>query len=257
MTSLFVEQFMTRQDNFAVVIHDPMTGETASIDAPDGGKINDWLAKAGWTLTHLFITHHHPDHVEGIPALTEGRSVQVIGPSAEAGKISGLTATVGGGDNFIFAGRNVDVIDTPGHTAGHIAFHIAEEKLLFTGDTLFALGCGRLFEGSAADMYGSLSRLGALPDKTRFYCGHEYTKSNARFALSVDPGNSELQHRNGEIDKMLEQGLPTLPSTIGYEKRTNPFMRTADPAIRKGLGMEDASDEEVFAELRRRKDHFQ
>ena len=257
MTSLIVEQFMTRQDNFGVLIHDPLTGETASIDAPDGERIKAWLDRAEWTLTHIFVTHHHGDHVEGIPLLASAYDLQVIGPSAEAARIDGLTKTVAGGDSFAFAGREVHIIDTPGHTAGHIAFHIPEERLLFVGDTLFALGCGRLFEGTPADMHASLTRLAELPEKTRFYCGHEYTRSNARFALSVDPDNKELLERSEQIDQMLAKGLPTLPSTIGYELRTNPFMRTGDPAIRKQLGMENAADEAVFAELRQRKDVFQ
>lgn len=256
MTSLMIEQFTCRQDNFGVILHDPLTGETASIDAPDGSVITDHLRQNGWGLTHLFITHHHPDHVEGIAALALTYSPKVIGPEAEAGKISGLTQTVGDGDTFKFAGRTVKVISTPGHTAGHICFHIPDEELLFAGDTLFALGCGRLFEGSPEDMFNSLSRLAELPDETRVYCGHEYTQSNARFAIAVDPDNQTLAKRTENIADLRSKRLPTLPTTIGFEKRTNPFMRTRDPAIRKQLGMETASDVEVFAELRRRKDGF-
>lgn len=256
MTSLMIEQFTCRQDNFGVILHDPLTGETASIDAPDGTTITNRLTHTGWKLTHLLITHHHPDHVEGIPALAETYSPKVIGPAAEAAKISGLTQTVGDGDTFKFAGRTVEVISTPGHTAGHVCFYIPDEALLFAGDTLFALGCGRLFEGSPADMFGSLSRLGELPGETRVYCGHEYTQSNGRFALTVDPDNETLAKRMEDINDLRSKRLATLPTTIDFEKRTNPFMRTGDPAIRKVLGMETASDAEVFAELRRRKDNF-
>ena len=168
----------------------------------------------------------------------------------------GLTRTVSDGDTFDFAGRSVHVITTPGHTSGHICFYIPDEGLLFAGDTLFALGCGRLFEGSPADMHGSLTRLAELLDDTRVYCGHEYTQSNARFAISVDPDNETLAKRMKEISDLRSKRLPTLPTTIDFEKRTNPFMRTGDPAIRKQLGMETASDLEVFTELRRRKDSF-
>lgn len=256
MTSLMIEQFTCRQDNFGVILHDPLTGETASIDAPDGSRIAGRLGDDGWKLTHLFITHHHPDHVEGIPALVASYSPQVIGPEAEASRISGLTRTVSDGDTFEFAGRAVEVISTPGHTSGHVCFYIADEALLFAGDTLFALGCGRLFEGSPADMFGSLNRLGGLPDDTRVYCGHEYTQANGRFAISVDPDNETLAKRIEEIADLRSRRLPTLPTTIGFEKRTNPFMRTGDAAIRKQLGMESSSDLEVFTELRRRKDSF-
>jgi len=256
MTSLLIEQFTCRQDNFGVVLHDPLTEETASIDAPDGARVADRLGEDGWKLTHLLITHHHPDHVEGIPALVEAYAPEVIGPEAEASKIMGLTRTVSDGDTFDFAGRSVHVITTPGHTSGHICFYIPDEGLLFAGDTLFALGCGRLFEGSPADMHGSLTRLAELPDDTRVYCGHEYTQSNARFAISVDPDNETLAKRMKEISDLRSKRLPTLPTTIDFEKRTNPFMRTGDPAIRKQLGMETASDLEVFTELRRRKDSF-
>ncbi|MDF1608061.1 hydroxyacylglutathione hydrolase [Hoeflea sp. YIM 152468] len=256
MTSLMIEQFTCRQDNFGVILHDPLTGETASIDAPDGTLIAAELRQRNWRLTSLLITHHHADHVEGIAALTQAYAPEVFGPAAEAGKIQGLTSTVGQDDSFEFAGRTVKVISTPGHTAGHICYYIPDEELLFAGDTLFALGCGRLFEGSPQDMLGSLQRLAQLPDETRIYCGHEYTQSNGRFALTVDPDNDELVKRMEEINDLRSERLPTLPTTIGFEKRTNPFMRAADPSIRKHLGMENASDLEVFAELRRRKDSF-
>ncbi|MDP2120384.1 MAG: hydroxyacylglutathione hydrolase [Hoeflea sp.] len=256
MTRLLIDQFSCRQDNFGVILHDPLTGETASIDAPDGAVIARRLGEDGWRLTHILVTHHHPDHVEGIAALAEAWSPEIIGPTAESARIAGLTRTVSDGDTFEFAGRSVSVITTPGHTAGHICFYIPDEDLLFAGDTLFALGCGRLFEGSPADMFGSLSRLSELPDQTRVYCGHEYTQSNARFAVTVDPDNEALARRVEEIDQMRAKGLPTLPTTIGFEKRTNPFLRTGDAGIRKQLGMVEASDVDVFAELRRRKDRF-
>jgi hydroxyacylglutathione hydrolase len=251
-----IEQFTCRDDNFGVLIHDPMTGETAAIDAPDAAAIRKHLDQAGWRLTHIFITHHHIDHVEGIPDLKDAYGAKVIGPKPEADKIAGLDETFGDGEHFEFAGRRIDVIHTPGHTLGHVCFHIPSEKLLFAADTLFALGCGRLFEGTPADMWASLQKLAALPDDTTVYCGHEYTLSNARFALSVDPDNSALADRFDRITEMRAKNVSTLPTAIGYEKRTNPFLRPHDPAIRRHLNMVDATDGEVFAELRRRKDTF-
>lgn len=256
MTSLMIDQFICRQDNFGVILHDPVSGETASIDAPEEDVILSHLQQGSWNLTHLLITHHHHDHVKGIPSLSQAFKPRVIGPAAEAGKIDGLSETLNDGDTFEFAGRTVEVISTPGHTSGHICFHIPDEQLLFAGDTLFALGCGRLFEGSPEDMLNSLTRLAVLPDETRVYCGHEYTRSNAAFAITVDPGNGALTERRAEIENLLEKGLATLPTTIGIEKRTNPFLRAGDPGIRKALGMENATYLEVFTELRARKDRF-
>lgn len=256
MTSLMIEQITCRQDNFGVILHDPLTGETASIDAPDAQPIAELLKPGNWRLTHLLITHHHADHVAGVAALSDSYSPEIIGPEDEADKISGLTQTVSDGDTFEFAGRKVHVISTPGHTLGHICFHIPEEQLLFAGDTLFALGCGRLFEGSAKDMLASLGKFDGLPDDTRVYCGHEYTLTNARFAATVDPDNLALADRLIDVVGLRSNDLPTLPTTIGFEKRTNPFMRVGDPAIRKHLGLENATDLEVFTELRHRKDNF-
>lgn len=256
MKTLLIEQFICRQDNFGVLVNDPMSGDTAAIDAPDARAIESHLAQSDWALTHLLITHHHADHVEGIPALKEKYAPLVIGPEPEVSKISGLDETYGDGDHFTFAGRRVDVIHTPGHTLGHVCYHLPEEKLLFAADTLFALGCGRLFEGTPADMWGSLQKLMALPDDTTIYCGHEYTLANARFAMSVDPDNAALADRLERIAEMRDKDIPTLPTAMGYEKRTNPFLRPDDPKIRAHLGMKEASNEEVFAELRRRKDNF-
>jgi len=254
--TLMIEQFTCRQNNFGVLIHDPMTGDTASIDAPDGEMIANYLDQAGWHLSHLLITHHHPDHVEGIPLLKDKYGSKVYGPALEAKGIAGLDHPQNDGDSFEFAGRKVEVILTPGHTLGHICYHMPEEKLLFTADTLFALGCGRLFEGTPSDMWTSLQKLMTLPDDTTVYCGHEYTLANAKFAISVDPDNAALIDRFERITDMRSKDIATLPTAIGYEKRTNPFLRVSDPAIRAHLNMMDASDLEVFAELRHRKDNF-
>ena len=254
MTPLEIDLFACRSDNFGVLLHDPATGATASIDAPEEKPILDALARRGWTLSHIFTTHHHNDHVEANLALKERFGVTIVGPARET--IPGIDRKVDGGDSFEFAGRRVEVIATPGHTLGHICFHLPEDKLLFAADTLFALGCGRLFEGTPAQMWDSLSRLAVLPDETTIYFGHEYTLSNARFAKTVDPDNAALINRVAEIEALRAAGVFTAPTTIGLEKATNPFLRAGDAAIRRHLGMANASDAEVFAEIRGRKDRF-
>lgn len=253
---LHIEQFPCRSDNFGVLIHDDKSGQTATIDAPELGPILAVLEARGWNLTHILTTHWHPDHVEANLDLKARYELEIIGPAAEADKIPGIDRTVKGGDHFDFSGYRVDVIDCPGHTLGGISLHIASEKLLFAADTLFALGCGRLLEGTPAQMWDSLSKLMALPDDTIVYCGHEYTLSNAKFALTIDPRNEALVARAMEIEGLRAAGLPTLPTTIGREKETNPFLRASDEAIRENLNMVEASDAEVFTEIRARKDSF-
>jgi hydroxyacylglutathione hydrolase len=256
MKPLDIELFGCRSDNFGVLVHDPETGATASIDAPEEKPIVAALARRGWRLTHIFTTHHHADHVEANQALKAQSGATIIGPAREADRIPGIDQRADDGDRFDFAGHPVEVIGTPGHTLGHVCYHLPEDRLLFAADTLFALGCGRLFEGSAAQMWQSLSKLAALPADTRVYFGHEYTLSNARFALSVDPDNVDLQARAAEIEQARAAGRFTAPTTIGLERATNPFLRAADAAIRAQLGMPNASDAEVFAEIRARKDRF-
>ena len=253
---LHIEQFPCRSDNFGVLIHDDKTGQTAAIDAPELGPILAVLERRRWNLTHILTTHWHPDHVEANLDLKARYGLEIIGPAAEADKIPGIDRTVKGGDHFEFAGHRVDVIDCPGHTLGGISLYIKSEKLLFAADTLFALGCGRLLEGTPAQMWESLSKLMALPDDTIVYCGHEYTFSNAKFALAIDPRNEALVARAMEIEGLRVAGLPTLPTTIGRERATNPFVRARDVAIRENLQMTDASDMEVFTEIRARKDVF-
>ena len=250
---LEIEQFPCRSDNFGVLIHDPASGETASIDAPEAGPILAALERRGWTITHILCTHHHPDHVAGNADL-QAMGAELIGPAGEADRIAGLDRTVAGGDTLSVCGTRVEVIDTPGHTAGHISYHLPEAKLLFSADCLFSLGCGRLFEGTPDEMHASLQRLADLPGDTMIHCGHEYTASNAEFALTVDPGNETLQRRADEVRRLRAAGRATLPIRLADELAANPFLRPHDPAIRERLGMNDASDAEVFAELRRRKD---
>ncbi|MGD9912981.1 MAG: hydroxyacylglutathione hydrolase [Rhizobiaceae bacterium] len=251
-----VEQFMCRTDNFGVLLHDPASGRSALVDAPEERPILEAIERTGWKPDTLFITHHHPDHVEANLALKEKFGLEIIGPAAEAAKIPGIDRTVKDGDELTFGGESVQVISTPGHTAGHVCFYFPKSATIFTADTLFALGCGRLFEAPPPVMYDSLTKLARLPLETIVYCGHEYTQSNAKFALTIDPTNSALKERAAEIDRLRAGGKPTLPTTIGAELSTNPFMRWHDPVIRRNLGMVKASDAEVFTEIRKRKDVF-
>ena len=254
--TLQIDQFMCRSDNFGVLVHDPKSGETALIDAPEEAAILAAIERTGWKPTHILTTHHHGDHVEANLALKQRFGVTIVGPAAESAKIPGIDRTVADGDTFAFGGETVRVIATPGHTLGHVTYYLPKAGVAFAGVTLFALGCGRLFEAKAPVMYDSLKKLAALPLETTVYCGHEYTLSNARFALSVDPTNSALKERAARIEAQRARGEATLPTTIGDELATNPFLRWHDPVIRRNLGMEGAADADVFGEIRKRKDVF-
>ncbi len=256
MASFEIRQFPCLSDNYGVLIHDPDSGQTAAIDAPEEGPVTAALAEAGWTLSHIFVTHHHFDHVGGIAALKAACGCTVIGPRGEADKIDGLDETVGDGDSFTFGGKSVQVIETPGHTLGQVAYWIEDEAVAFTGDTLFALGCGRVFEGTPQMMWASLEKLRALPPETRIYCGHEYTLANGKFAVTVDPDNAELAARLAEIEALRAADKPTLPTTMDLELKTNPFLRPDDPGVQAAVGMVGAAADQVFAEIRSRKDNF-
>jgi hydroxyacylglutathione hydrolase len=256
MAHLDMHQFICRSDNYGVLVHDHRTGATVSIDAPDAAAIERELQKRGWQLTHIWTTHHHEDHVAGNLALKEQFGCQITGPAAEADSIPGIHKPIKGGETFQWAGREVKVYDCPGHTKGHIAYHIPAEFSLFAGDTLFAMGCGRVIEGTMEQMWSSLDQFRKLKPHTFVYCGHEYTEANAKFAVSVEPGNRALQARATVVANQRLKGEMTCPTTIGDELKTNPFLRPDSPEIRKNLGLEQASDAEVFAELRRRKDNF-
>ena len=253
MAKLEIHQFPCLKDNYGVLIHDTATGLTAAIDAPEAEAVRRALKDKGWTLTHILVTHHHADHTQGIALLKAETKCTVIGPTAEAAKINGLDKTVAEGDTFKFGTTEVQVLDTPGHTAGHITFWLPSENVAFAGDTLFAVGCGRVIEGSMEMMWGSLAKLAKLPGETQVYCGHEYTLSNARFALTIEPENEALKARAAEIENLVAAGRPTLPTRIDVERATNPFLRPQSPAIRKRLGMEKAQDWQVFGEIRERK----
>lgn len=211
-------------DNYAWLVHDPASGETLAVDPGEAGPVLAAAAARGWRIGQVWATHWHPDHVAGIPEIKAGGAV-VTGPAAEAARIPTLDRTTAEGDELSLGEHRAAVMGTPGHTAGHVVFHFAAAGLLFTGDTLFAMGCGRLFEGTAAQMFGNMQRLAALPDDCQVYCGHEYTASNARFALTVDPDNAELRARAAEVEALRARGDATVPTTIGLERATNPFIR--------------------------------
>lgn len=250
---LDIHLFPCLDDNYGVLVHDPATGVTASIDAPDADDVKAALAEKGWSLTHILTTHHHHDHTGGNMELKDETGCRIVGPRGEAVKIPGLDEAVGEGDRFKLGGFDVEVLETPGHTLGHITYVIPAAKVAFAGDTLFALGCGRVFEGTPEMMFNSLRKLAALPGDTAVYCGHEYTASNAKFALTIEPDSAALQARAKEIEQLRAAGRPTVPTTIAAELATNPFLRAHVPAIRERLGLPDAPEWQVFAEIRERK----
>lgn len=253
---LTVDVFAARSDNFGYLVHDEATGRTAAIDAPEAGPIRNALAQRGWTLTDIFITHHHVDHVEAIPELKAAFGARVVGPRDEADKIADLDELVGDGDTITLGESTLEVMATPGHTLGHVVFYDRAGGHLFSADALFSLGVGRMFEGTPGPMWEGLKRLRALPDETLVYCGHEYTQGNARFALLIDPDNAALRTRAGEVDVLRMAGKPTIPFPLGEDKAANPFLRADAPELARHYGLEGADPAEVFAAIRKGKDNF-
>ena len=253
---LEVHQFPCLSDNYGYLIHDAKNNLTATIDTPEVAPINAALEEKGWTLTHILNTHHHFDHAGGNLELKEQWGCTIVGSDPDADRIPGIDVKVTDGDSYDFGDYRADVFDVSGHTIGHIAFYFASENVLFSGDALFALGCGRLFEGTPGQMWTSLQKLKALPDTTTVYCAHEYTAANAAFALSVEPNNHELVARVDEIKALRAEGKPTVPSNLGVEKATNPFLRPDSAHLQETIGVNGSDLVAVFAETRRRKDNF-
>ena len=241
-------------DNYAFLVHDAATGQTALVDAPEAAPIRAELDRRGWTLSDILITHHHDDHVQGLDPLRG--DARVIGARADAHRLPRLDSEVAEGDTLTVCGQRVEVIDVSGHTLGHVAFHMPQAKLLFTADSLMAMGCGRLFEGTPAQMWDSLKKLRALPGDTTVCSGHEYAATNARFALSLEPDNPALISRAEAIREARENGHATVPSPLSLECRTNPFLRADDPVLAKAIDMADAQPAEIFTEIRSRRDRF-
>jgi len=254
--SISIEIFNCLSDNYGYLVHDNSTGATAAIDAPDDQAIKQALARRGWTLSDILITHHHWDHTGGIASLKRDFAVTVAGPHEKADKINGLDKIIGGGDQIMIGALKLQIIATKGHTLGHICYFDAEGKNLFTGDALFSLGCGRMFEGTPEMMWDGLSRLKKLPDETMVYCGHEYGAANARFALSIDPANKALKARAAEISALEAKNLPAVPFLLGEDKHANPFLRADAPEMAAAIGMPAAAPAAVFAAIRKAKDEF-
>mgnify|MGYP001476649122 FL=1 len=254
--ALQVYQFPCRSDNYGFLAHDPNLNATACIDTPEEGPINTALEENGWRLTHILNTHHHGDHTGANIALKERWGCTIVGAANDAERIPGIDVRMADGDKYQFGSLIADVFEVPGHTTGHIAYYFSSEDIAFVGDTLFALGCGRLFEGTPEMMWNSLQKLMALPDETIVYCAHEYTQSNAQFALSVEPGNAALVARSQEIDALRAEGKPTVPTTIGLERATNPFLRPMSENLQETVGLSGADLVSVFTETRLRKDNF-
>ena len=256
MSKLEIHQIPVLSDNYVYLFRDPESGLVGVVDPAVAEPVLNKLEELGWTLTHIINTHHHPDHTGANLELKEKTGCTIVGAKNDAARIPGIDIRVEEGDTFEFGSEKAHVFEVPGHTIGHIAYWFEESDALFCGDTLFALGCGRLFEGSPAQMWQSISKFRALPDETKVYCAHEYTEANGRFAVSVDPKNEALKKRFTEIVEMRKKKIPTVPSTLGEEKETNPFMRADDPVLASELELIGADPVEVFAETRRRKDSF-
>jgi hydroxyacylglutathione hydrolase len=248
-----IRLFPCLSDNFGYLIHDDATGATASIDAPEAGPVIRVLEREGWTLTDILITHHHGDHVGGVAELKQKYGCRVVAPHDKSTKIANADLRVGNGDVVKVGNLLARVLETPGHTLDHISYVFDGEKALFAADTLFSIGCGRVFEGTYPMMWDSLQKLRALPDDFKLYCGHEYTASNIKFALSVDNDNAALQARAEQVTRLRSENKPTIPSLLGEEKKANIFLRADDPTVAIKLHMKGASAAEVFGELRERK----
>jgi hydroxyacylglutathione hydrolase len=253
---LSVELVPCLTDNYAYLVRDSASALCAVVDPSEPEPVKRTLAARGWKLTHILNTHHHFDHTGGNIPLKDEFGAEIVGPGKDRDRIPGIDVGVDETTPWRFGAHTARILEIPAHTRGHIAFVFEDEKIVFTGDTLFAMGCGRLFEGTPEMMWSSLSKLMRLPDDIRIYCGHEYTLSNGRFALTLEPDNDALQARMREVEALRGQSKPTIPSTMGLEKKTNPFLRPDSPEIRKTLGLEEADNVSVFAETRRRKDVF-
>jgi hydroxyacylglutathione hydrolase len=244
------------KDNYGVLLHDPSTGATAAIDAPEAAPIEAALAERGWRLTDILVTHHHADHTGGIAELKKKHLCRVVAPRKEASKIQNIDVTVREGDVVQVGSMVGRILETPGHTAGHISYWFKQDKLAFVGDTLFSVGCGRILEGTPEMMWQSLVKIRNLPADTQLYCGHEYTAANVHFALTIEPKNSALRARAEEVVRLIEKKRPTIPTTIQQEKSYNPFLRADLHSVAGAINMEGANPESVFATIRARKDKF-
>jgi hydroxyacylglutathione hydrolase len=248
-----IRLFPCLSDNFGYLIHDPRTKATASIDAPEAGPIIEALERENWRLTDILITHHHGDHVGGVAELKQKFKTRVVAPHDKSANIANADVRVGQGDVVKVGGLLARVLETPGHTLDHISYVFDNDKALFAADTLFSIGCGRVFEGNYPMMWDSLLKLRALPDDFKLYCGHEYTAANVKFALTVEPDNAALRARAEEVARLRAANKPTVPTLLGDEKKANVFLRADEPSVAASVRMKGRSAAEVFGELRERK----
>src|SRR3954447_24859891 len=248
-----IRLFPCLSDNYGCLIHDPASKATASIDAPEAGPVMEALQREGWTLTDILVTHHHHDHVDGIAELKQKYNCRVVAPHDKTAKIPLVDVRVKQGDIIKVGNLLARVLETPGHTLDHISYVFDDDKALFAADTLFSIGCGRVFEGNYPMMWDSLLKLRALPDDFKLYCGHEYTAANVKFALTVEPDNAALKARAEEVTRLRAANKPTIPTLLGEEKKANVFLRADEPAVAASLRMKGRSAAEVFGELRERK----
>ena len=243
-------------DNYAYLLHDAKSGQTALVDAPEAAAVKSALSARGWELDAILLTHHHYDHIDGVEELCSTYGAKVYGAKADADRLPPLDHALDYEARFDLFGEEVRVLDVSGHTLGHVAFYLPQSQAVFTADSLMALGCGRLFEGTPQMMWESLNRLMALPPQTTVYSGHEYTQSNARFAVTIEPDNAALQLRVDDINAKRAKGEATVPSLLQLELNTNPFLRAHLDAVKTAIGMEGVENADVFVEIRRRKDNF-
>ncbi|CAA2988597.1 probable hydroxyacylglutathione hydrolase 2, chloroplastic [Olea europaea subsp. europaea] len=256
-STLQIELVPCLKDKYAYLLHDMDTGTVGVVDPSEAVPVIDVLNRKNWNLTYILNTHHHFDHTGGNMELKERYGAKVIGSGVDKDRIPGIDIALNDGDKWMFASHEVLVMATPGHTRGHISFHFPGSKSIFTGDTLFNLSCGKLFEGTPQQMLSSLRKITSLPDDTNIYCGHEYTLSNSKFALSVEPGNEELQSYAAQVAHLSSKGLPTIPTSLRKEKSCNPFLRTSSKVIRKSLNIPDSADDsEALGIIRKAKDNF-
>jgi hydroxyacylglutathione hydrolase len=255
MSELVIRQIPVLRDNYAYLLHDGASGATGVVDPSVAEPVLATLAETGWRLTHILNTHHHHDHTGGNLEIKQATGAIIVGPRADRDRIPGIDVALGDGERYTLGTETAEVLDVPGHTRGHIAYWFKGSRAVFSGDTLFLMGCGRLFEGTPEQMWRSLGKLRSLPGETRVYCGHEYTQANARFALTVDPENAALVARVRKIDALRAEGKSTVPGSMADELATNPFLRADQPALQAAAGA-PGDPVATFAAIRRRKDVF-
>lgn len=256
MAKLEVELIPALSDNYIYLAHEPESGETAVVDPAEAKSVLEAAKAKGWTITHILNTHHHGDHTAGNKEVKQATGAPIVGPSYDQARIPGLDVALSEGDTYSVGNATAEVFFTPGHTRGHISFWFKDADVLFSGDTLFALGCGRLFEGDARQMWDSLQKLRRLPDSVKVYCGHEYTMTNVRCATDIEPDNQELQAYKQRVEDLRGAGKPTIPADLGEEKRCSPFLRADDPALAQALGMAGADPVDVFAAVREKRNGY-